>query len=685
MDSKEPKEKHVFFIIECLRGSIPSITPREAMTKIIERFLKNIGSWACTTKIFIILHRCLQDPGLSQKMAQELKSKEHLLHSYQKKASDQSYEAKMYAEVSQLYNAYIKFYYNTKLQSSVLNCRMTEVSPKLKSYNIQDLLKNYENFDALISEIFAIFEHQNFAKRTRLLSNVIYLLFQDLIQIYKVFYVLVTEILERFTDLQIDLAKKAFVVYQNFVNLTQTMRSKCNFIMAEFNFTVKLPEFYQPDPVLVQTLKICIEEKQSNPSKLDNVSKQLRGGMNRNQFQTNYAQGGAPKDELFSAEDYIYKTFQQQQQNQDSDSGEDFDYGEEDEEEEDIDVQVNDNAYRQSEYKPSNQDTNIDLMQFISNMDIPVQQSSNSSSTTTSVQNNSASHNQSSLLDDLFFGGGTQTQQVQQPAPIPTNSYQTAINIQNNNISLQGGQPLTGFFDNFNQNQNPNFQVQQQQQQQQPKPIGQDPFFDFNKPLITSTGINHIQQQNQMDTFKTLYTSVASTQPNQVQTQQQQQVPSQQQLHQQQFQSNLFNNQGAFNNQPMGIGMAMNTNLGSQFMTNSMGGMPGNMAMQMNTQGFPQNFQSNMGYMGNNQFGTQQQQQPFMNGGMNTGMQTGYPTNQMQQQQQQFSNNNGMGMGMNTNPNSNINSNQFMTNQFNTSQMNNNNNSAPNSNEFSFW
>ena len=54
----------------------------------------------------------------------------------------------------------------------------------------------------------------------------------------------------------------------------------------------------------------------------------------------------------------------------------------------------------------------------------------------------------------------------------------------------------------------------------------------------------------------------------------------------------------------MGMGMGMNTNLGSQFMTNSMGGMPGNMAMQMNTQGFPQNFQSNMGYMGNNQFGT---------------------------------------------------------------------------------
>ena len=35
-----------------------------------------------------------------------------------------------------------------------------------------------------------------------------------------------------------------------------------------------------------------------------------------------------------------------------------------------------------------------------------------------------------------------------------------------------------------------------------------DPFLDFNAPLISSTGTNMIQQQNQMDTFKNLYTNV---------------------------------------------------------------------------------------------------------------------------------------------------------------------------------
>jgi hypothetical protein len=133
----------------------------------------------------------------------------------------------------------------------------------------------------LIQQIFQIFEHQNFCKRTRLFSNVIYMLFQDLIQIYKVFYILVAEILERFVELNLDQAKKCFVVYQNFVNLTIIMKEKSEIIMREFQFSIKLPAFYSVDSSLIQTLKQCIEQKQNNPKGLENISKQIRGAMNR--------------------------------------------------------------------------------------------------------------------------------------------------------------------------------------------------------------------------------------------------------------------------------------------------------------------------------------------------------------------------------------------------------------------
>ena len=74
--------------MESLRGTNPEIGSTESLNRMMSRFLKNISSWALTTKTFVILHRCLQDQQLGKKLAQELKIKEHMLHSYQKKASD---------------------------------------------------------------------------------------------------------------------------------------------------------------------------------------------------------------------------------------------------------------------------------------------------------------------------------------------------------------------------------------------------------------------------------------------------------------------------------------------------------------------------------------------------------------------------------------------------------------------
>ncbi len=171
----------------------------------------------------------------------------------------------MYAELSVLYINYMKYLFNFKLKNKILNIRMTEVSAKSKSFSVGELFQTYESFDALITQIFSLFEHQSFCKRSRLYCNVIFMLFADLIQIYKAFYVIVTEVLERFPDLTLDQSKKAFVIYQNFVDLTTIMKSKADKIMIEFQFNLQLPQYYVPDAGLVDTLKYCIENKQSNP------------------------------------------------------------------------------------------------------------------------------------------------------------------------------------------------------------------------------------------------------------------------------------------------------------------------------------------------------------------------------------------------------------------------------------
>jgi hypothetical protein len=86
------------------------------------------------------------------------------------------------------------------------------------------------------------------------------MLFKDLIKIYKVYYVHITEILERFASLKSEECKKAFEMYQNFVKLTEVIKSKANKLVYQFNFPIQLPDFYNPEKELVETLRVVCEQ-----------------------------------------------------------------------------------------------------------------------------------------------------------------------------------------------------------------------------------------------------------------------------------------------------------------------------------------------------------------------------------------------------------------------------------------
>ncbi len=213
-----------------------------------------------------------------------MKAKEHLLQSFQRKVSSDKYESKMYADLSLLYCGYVRYMINLKLKSPLLNLRMSEASAKVKKLSVSEILQNYEHFDALITQIWGFLEHQYFCKNTRLFSNVIYLLLQDLVQIYKVFYMLVTQALERFSSLSHDEMRKCFVMYQNFCSLTEILSKKGPNILREFSFQLQMPDFYKPDPELVKTLKSCLDDR--NSGKINQAAQKLHGGMNANQFNT---------------------------------------------------------------------------------------------------------------------------------------------------------------------------------------------------------------------------------------------------------------------------------------------------------------------------------------------------------------------------------------------------------------
>ena len=120
------------------------------------------------------------------------------------------------------------------------------------------------------------------------------MLFKDLIKIYKVYYVHVTEVLERFPSLEFSTAEKAFVMYTNFVNLTDAIRNRANKLIFAFNFPIQLPDFYKPEQGLQDTLKVVLKSlknpgnENSNKAGSSGPAKpigKLKHNMNREAFQ----------------------------------------------------------------------------------------------------------------------------------------------------------------------------------------------------------------------------------------------------------------------------------------------------------------------------------------------------------------------------------------------------------------
>lgn len=185
----------------------------------------------------------------------------------------------MYTEISKQYSDYVKFYINIANKTDILSKPIQKISEDVRALSTSDILRHYEYFEALVTQIFQLFTHANFCRQTRLFSNLIFMLFKDLIKVYKVYYVHITEILERFSGLDVEDMKKAFIMYQNFVNLTDGIKTRANKLIYTFNFPIQLPDFYNPEKGLVETLRVVMET--NDTAKVGEIAKKMRGGMNR--------------------------------------------------------------------------------------------------------------------------------------------------------------------------------------------------------------------------------------------------------------------------------------------------------------------------------------------------------------------------------------------------------------------
>lgn len=108
------------------------------------------------------------------------------------------------------------------------------------------------------------------------------MLLKDLIEIYRVYAIHILEILERFSVLNKADAQKAFVMYQNYINLSEAIKNKANKLVYMFNFPITLPDFTAPEEGQVEVLKLLVQNaEENNVSDTQNVARNLKANMKK--------------------------------------------------------------------------------------------------------------------------------------------------------------------------------------------------------------------------------------------------------------------------------------------------------------------------------------------------------------------------------------------------------------------
>ena len=98
------------------------------------------------------------------------------------------------------YVKYIRYYLELCSRSDLLTNPEKMKPGKIKKVSTDELLGNYQYFRSMTMMISSMFTKAHFCKESRLMTNVIFLLLNDIMDIYRIFHNHITEILERFPD-----------------------------------------------------------------------------------------------------------------------------------------------------------------------------------------------------------------------------------------------------------------------------------------------------------------------------------------------------------------------------------------------------------------------------------------------------------------------------------------------------
>lgn len=198
-DEKEPKLKHVSYLLECLKGTNPDIKSKEAFACIFKKFQDSLTSWVHTMKVYTIFHVALQDAKCCKSIAIEIKAREHLCEFYKKPSSSASYFEANHEEASRMISQYV-----LALADAIISCDalgtgvgLDKFKEYLKKTPITTVFKLYDRLYSLVKMIGEkAYTNSMFYVKFRIYKNMLRQLHVDLVRFYKMMLIIIDFLFE---------------------------------------------------------------------------------------------------------------------------------------------------------------------------------------------------------------------------------------------------------------------------------------------------------------------------------------------------------------------------------------------------------------------------------------------------------------------------------------------------------
>lgn len=263
-DTKEPKEKHVQYLISSMHGGAIDVTPKDVITGLNQKALEGKYTWAALMKVLVVYHRLINNKLLAEKTVDTIKKNKISFLSYEKTHGEPTQEDRINSVISKSYAEYlttlVDFLQNTKFV--YLPAEKETVDKITKTMDKKDLLKCVKKVRKMVGQLKNQLEYKDFCFKTRLHMCYMRLIFKDLTSIYNIYFSCIEILKDKFKSLNSKKKSEAFNYYENFLAFHNDFKSLVSSFPTLYNIQGYIaPTLYKPKDDTLTKLQKKMQKK----------------------------------------------------------------------------------------------------------------------------------------------------------------------------------------------------------------------------------------------------------------------------------------------------------------------------------------------------------------------------------------------------------------------------------------